>query len=270
MGRLFFWRFSLRYALILGANLTAIIALLLLIWKRSLLGNLLNRPQGITIYSSFAALAIAALFALTQARNSELRASTYLVLTAFTLVVMLVTQLAAIVDEPKARLLNLLAAMATGIMLISFAVIIGVSLWGQGFVYERTFAPITFLLMASGLIWGALAGVLIKHCGEMSYFSAGWLRWLRLASLLAVIIIAGGTAVGQARRVNDFAKYALIWDETHEEILLRDAGDPAINTREFMFLPHANLDAKHLTPSTRKLKWWRRLYYGLDYEAHFG
>ena len=270
-GPLFFWRFSLRYALILGANLTAIFALLLLIWKRSLLGNLLNRPQGITIYSSFAALAIAALFALTQARNSELRASTYLVLTAFTLVVMLVTQLAAVVDEPKARLLNLLAAMATGIMLISFAVIMGVSLWGQGFVYERTFAPITFLLMTSGLLWGALAGVSIKHGGEMSYFSADWIRWFRLASLLALFIIAGGIAVGQARRVNDFAKYARIWDETHEEILnLRAAGDPAINTREFMFLPHANLDAKHLTPSKRKMKWWRRLYYGLDYEAHFG
>jgi len=268
---LFFWRFSLRFALILGVNLAAILALLLLIWKRSLLGNLLNRPKGLTIFSSFAALAIAALFTLTQIRTNEYRASSYMILTALTLTIMLASQLAVIVDELKARRLQLLAVLVTGIMLITFAMIIGVSLWGQGFIYERTFAPITFLLMTSGLLWGALAGILIKRCGGMSYFSAGWIRWSRLASLLAVIIIAGGIVLGQARRVDDFAAAAAVWDETHQRILkLRDEGSPALDTEEFPYLHPTRIDSTLAKYGVSKLKWRWRLYYGLDYEPHFG
>ena len=270
-GPLFFWRFSLRYTVVLGVNLVSILAFLFLIWKRSALGNLLNSERGLSIYSSLVLLAIAALFMLTQVRINEYQASSYLILTAFTLLIMLVTQLAAVVDAPQTRQLTLLAEFVTGIMLISFAVIIGVSLWAQGFIYERTFAPITFLLMVSGFLWGALAGVLVKRCGGMTYFGGGWIRWFWLANLLTAIIIAGGIVLGQSKRINEFANFAAVWEETHQEILkLRADGDPALDTREFMFLPHASFDAKHLIYGFRRLKWWRRLYYGLDYEPHFG
>ena len=267
---LVFGRFSARYALIAGINLILILVPLVLLLKRSRFSAALRQRNGILNYCGIVLLLILLLFFLSQAPNKHHKVSTYLVISAFTLLFMLLRQLASIVDAPHIGRLGRLAELTAIMAMIALASIIGVSLWGQGFVFERTFAPVSYLLMASGLLWGLQAGAMLKQCQAMNDLNATVIRWIGVVSSIVAITICTGIAIGQLRLVDDFAASAKLWDDTHHEILrLAAEGSPKLDTEEF---PYLIISPGNNTPGQYrygKLHWFARLFYGLEYEPQF-
>ena len=263
-------RFSYSFLVIIGINLAFILALLALIFQRKLLGKALNTTNGLVVYSSIILLAVCVLFTLTQIRYIHHKAASYLFISSMVLLGMLSWQLTAVLEgrgDQRATRIGLLAFLSSAITVLTFATQIAVSIWGIGFLTERVFAPVTFMLMVSGLFWGASIGVLIHRSCPIMEVHLVWLRWAGLLSLLVALTIGTGIVIGQARRIDDIADSARIWDETHQEIIkLRDEGNPAVYTREFVFRRLTRLGRTPSIYETRRLDWLQKLFYGLDYE----
>lgn len=267
---LLFGRFSARYAPVVGINLLLILVPLALILKRSQFSAALRRRDGLMRYCGIVLLAVLVLFSLSQVTEKHQKVSAYLVISAFTLLVLLSRQLASAVDAPRVNRLGRASELTMASGVICLAALVGVSLWGQGHVYERTLGPISFLLMASGLFWGLHAGALLKRCRAVSYLGATAIRWIGAGSLLVALIIGGGVALGQLRLLDDFAASAKLWDETHQEILaLAAEGSPKLDTEEFPYLVISPGNNKPGRYRYGKLHWFARLFYGLDYEPQF-
>ena len=266
-------RFSYPYMAVIVINLAFIIALLALIRQRKLLGKALNTTNGLVVYSSIILLAVCVLFTLTQIRYIHHKAASYLFISSMVLLGMLSWQLTAVLEgrgDRRATRIGLLAFLSSAITVLTFATQIAASLWGQGFVFERTFAPITFLLMVSGLMWGANIGASIRRSCQFTEANAPWFRWAGLLSLLVSLTIGTGISIGQAQRIDDLATRARIQDEVHQEIMrLRDAGNPAVYTQEFVRVLVSHLGTRPSVYTTKRLDWRQRLFYGLDYVPDF-
>ena len=220
-------RFSLGFTVVIVLNLASVLVFALVLWRRDWLSVLINKRNGVMLYSASVFLAIGGLFALSQFRSIHYRAAAYLFFSALTWINLLSWQLIASVSEPKAKTTARLAVLSTSLAALTFAGLIAASLFGQGFIYERVFAPVNFLLMISSLFWGLTLGVLFRRAQLMTKVDGRWTRWHALLSLLVGVAIATGIVLGHARRLGDLAESARIWDEVHQEIIrLRDSGGP--------------------------------------------
>ena len=261
-------RFSLGFAVVIVLNLASVLVFALVLWQRDWVSGVLNRRNGVMLYVSAVFLAIGGLFALSQFRSIHYRAATYLFFSALAWINLLSWQLIAVVGEPRAKTTARLAVLCTSLAALTFAGLIAASLFGQGFLYERVFAPVSFLLMISSLFWGLTLGVLLRRAQLMTKVDGRWTRWHTLLSLLVCIIVGTGIVLGQARRIGGLAESARIWDVNHREIVrLRDAGDPAVYTRQFTGRLSSELDLYPIAYRTRRLHWRQKMYYGLDYEV---
>ena len=260
-----FGRFSYAFALVVCFNLLAISVLLALFWRRDLLAKALARRNGLMMVCGFVLLLVCLLFALTQARNIHYKASSYLFVTIIALLTALAGQLAFDADEPRFKGISQLAPFAAAVAFLTLAVLIAVNLWGLGFIRERTLAPAVYALMLAGLLNGITLGALIAHGFHKTGSKAVWLRCFRLFCLVVSLTIGAGMVIGQARRISHVRQDAQIWDATHQEILrLRDAGDPAVYTKEFPRLHYRHVGTIPSRYWTGPLLSMHRMYYGLD------
>ena len=261
-------RFSLGFAVVIILNLASVLVFALLLWRRDWVSVLLNKRNGVMLYSASVFLAIGGLFALSQFRSIHYRAAAYLFFSALAWINLLSWQLIAVVGEPRAKTTARLAVLCTSLAALTFAGLIAVSLFGQGFIIERVFAPVSFLLMISSLFWGLSLGVLLRRAQLMTKVDGRWTRWHTLLSLLVCIIVGTGIVLGQARRIEDLSESARLWDEVHQEIIrLRDSGDSAVYTRVFPLRLASSLDSPTARYSTGTMHWRQKMYYGLDYEV---
>ena len=218
----------------------------ILIWQRERLEEALNKRNALPTWCSSILLAICRLFALTQIRSIHFKASMYLFLSSVILLVMMTWQLKTAFGEQGANRLGLLAFLSAVFALTSLAAMVAVALWGQGFVFERIFAPVTMLLIVSGLLWGMNAGARLKHCLLLTQATVSWIPWLQLLNVLVAVTIATGIVIGQANRIDDLAAGAQVWAETHQEILrLRNEENPSLHSREFPYRLVSRLSIAH-------------------------
>ena len=258
-------RFSYAFAAVVGINLLTIAILLALLWRRDLLAKAIDRRNGLMMVCGFVLLLVSLLFALTQVRNINFKAASYLFITAVMLINALAWQLSCKADEPYLKVLCRLSAFAAASAFLTLAFLIAVNLWGQGQMVVRTLASTVYALMFAGLLNGVTLGILIVHGFQKTDSKAVWLRYFRLFSLVVSLTIAAGIVIGQAVRISYVRQDAQIWDETHEEILrLRDARDPAVYTKEFPRLHYRHVGAVPSRYRVGRLLSMHRMYYGLD------
>lgn len=265
-----FARFSYPYTSVIVLNLTLILVKLAAVRRQDVLHRALTTSYGFTAYCSAILLTSSLLFALTQIRSIHFEALTFLFVSALTLPAILCWQLTSILvarDDRQAKRLALPALLSSMVTVLAYTTLVAVSLWGQGLAVPRIFAPGTFLLMASGLLWGACIGALIKRACPAGEARNHWFRRLSTLSLLFAASITTGIVIGRAKRMDDFAVNARLWDQTHLEIMrLRDAGDPGIHTRKFPI--HRISDSSRTPPTYRHapLSWRQKMFYSLDYD----
>ena len=264
-------RFSYAFALVVCLNLIAITVLLALLWRRDLLDKTFNRHNGLMIYCFCVLLLVCLFFAMTQVRSVHYKASSYLFITMLSTLIMLAGQLTCMADEPRIRGLFRMSAFAAAGAVITLAALIGVKLWGAGYIVERALAAATYALMLAGLMNGVTLGALIRLGIDMTNADAVWLHLLRLFSLLVTLTIATGIVIGHGQRISHARRAAEIWDANHAEIIrLLDEGDPTVHTKPFPSLIHRSLEAIPYRYKNAPLRWERIIYYGLldDSEAY--
>ena len=257
-------RFSFAFMLIVCPNAIAIAVLLALLWRRDLLDKALKRQNGLMICCGCVLLLVCLLFMMTQVRSIHYKASSYLFVTALSMLIMLSGLLTFNANEPRLRGFFLLSAFATAGAVITLAALICVKLWGLGYIVERTLTSATFALMLAGLLNGLTLGVLIRRGFQMTEAKAVWLRCIKLFCILIALTIATGMMIGHGQRINHVREDAAIWDATHQEIMrMRDAGDPAVYTKRFPTLLHKHIGAIPSRYKNAPLDWEMKTYYGL-------
>ena len=257
-------RFSYAFLMVVVINLLLILVLLPLLWRRRL-GRLLARRNGLVMYCSCVLLAVCLLFMMTQIRSIHYKGSAFLVFTAASMLIMLASQLTSIVGEPRQYALFQVSVYISVGAAIILATLLAVKMFGAGYVVERTLTSAVLAQILAGIMIGITLGACIRRGFCLAGAKPVWTRSLRLFCLLAALTIGLGMTIGQAQQIGLFIKDVEHWESQHQEIIqLRDAGDPAVYTRNFR-----RLRANYVGETPRKYKqapldWRHMLFYGLD------
>jgi len=257
-------RFSTGFAIVVALNLLAIGGLLAWIWRwRGFESALRVKPGRWRLYAAGILLLCLLLFALTQFRSIHFKAANSLFITALCGLGILFSHLQA--SFGSARTLQLGRAGLLGLLvaaLVTGAVVV-VSLYGAGHVRARTMVPTPFMLVLSGLLWGAGIGYLLKDCFIQTANSTRSVRLFAVLALLTLVIIVLAMMLGQAGFIPKLQSYAQEWDQRHEYILqLVEAGERSVVTEPLSFDLSYYLTKQNF--STEFESALARAYYGLD------
>lgn len=266
-----FGRFSWSFAVVIFINLGSIAAFAALLWRRVWISQMLRRRNSSMLICGAFLLVIGLLFVLTQVRSVHWRVETYLFVSAICWIIIFMRTTQIVWPSAKANRLLLLSVLSILFTTATFSAIIMVSLWGQGFIFVRTLAPVSYLLMISGLLCGLCVGVCIKRVALGTQSSGGWIKLYTILSLLVTVTIAAGIVLGQSQRIPYLDEGAKIWDANHQKILrMIENDDHLIYETEFDWRSQSFMDASPQVVFRRgRLSWPQRLFYGLEYVVNF-
>ena len=217
-------------------NFAAILSFAILLWQRKRINAQLRKyDRGrLIVYSAMALVFVcAALFATAHQSLFHHTTSSYLYTSFLVLGGMMIWQLSSLLSTAAARRFGLLALFSYAVAVVCAAAVAAVALYGRGFVPLRLLAPVAFLLVVPGLIWGAFIGYALKHCG---HYGQAWVRFLKPASAVIALTIGIGIALGQIRLIPDFQLYAGEWDARHQAIIaMRNSGQRDIEVSPLTF-----------------------------------
>ena len=233
---LYLGRYSLTYLMVLALHMALLLGFAVAFWRRRALRlALTGRPHALPVLSMAIALAFLLLFALTQLRRIDARASTYLFVSALSLLAIL----ALLWQGDADRISRALGLMALGFPLIAWLTIAAlycVTFLGHGFTANRIMSGSAWLQVMSGLVWGVYLGYLVKSSPFTYARRQAWERWLAIGCLALALVIGGGVVLGQARLVPRLRTYAAEWDARHAYIIgQRESGRSHIKTAPLSF-----------------------------------
>ena len=256
-------RFSAAFFLVIGLNTGQIGTFaLLLIFRRRTDEFLRGNESNWLAYVCAILLGALLMFAVDQARSIHYRAATYLFVSAFALLYILLRQLADRVADVDSRLWRQLPLIAAGAALFSYLLLIALSLFALGFLSERILAGAAFLHVASGLIWGLGIGILLRRSGLFAPSDEAISRRFRLGAALLTLSLAVGIVIGQAQRLPNLRAFAAEWDARHKEIVRqRDSGSDAIVVPELSYNLGDLVHGFHIFEDTHN--YCPKLYYGV-------
>ena len=216
----FLGRYSLSYLMVLALHIFLLLAFAAAFWRRRRLQLALAQRQHLwPAVSMVIILTFALLFALTQVRRIDARASTYLFVSALSLLVILALLWHSGAADRRARTLGLVALAFPLIAWLTIAALYCVTFIGHGFTADRIMSGSAWLQVLSGLAWGIYLGYLLKSCPFTNDGRQVWERWLAIACLTAAIVVGGGIFLGQARLLPKLQTYAGEWDARHAFII---------------------------------------------------
>ena len=260
----FLGRFSAAFFLVICLNLAQLLAYALLLACRQRLDAMLRASESKwRVYISAIMLTVVMLSAMDQARSIHYTAATYLLTSVFTLLCLLLWQLADRVSDADVRLWRRLPLFAVGAALFSYLALIALSVFALGFLSERILAGAAFLHVASGLAWGLGLGLLLRRSGFIPPSNDRSSDWLHLGAVCITIVLAVGIVIGQSRRLPDLTAFAAEWDARHEEIIRqRDSGSAAIVVPELSYNLGEVVYGFHIFDDTHN--YCAKLYYGVE------
>ena len=263
-------RFSYGFAAVIGVNLLLTMGLLALLWRRRF-AQLLGTETGRLVYIGGVLLAVCLLFAMSQARSINYKASAYVFFTPLSLLLMLGFHLTAFTVDRRLKRLFWLSIWVTAGAIITLAFVVSVEIFLVRYVNLRSISATIFALMLSGMMTGVTLGSLIRQAVRLPGADADRLRWLRLGCLLVALTIGAGIVLGQARRIPFVNEFVDVWDTQHRQIIrLRAADDPAVFSMNMKRIVVANkMDLKPPTYEITPLNWRERSYYGLNQTGYF-
>ena len=233
----FLGRYSLSYLMVLALHMTLLLAFVAARWQRRRLQRLLERRRhGLPIVSAVILLAIILLFALTQVRRIDSRASTYLYVSALSLLVILALLWQSGAADRSSKTLGAVALTSAPTAWLTIAAQYCVTFIGHGFTADRIMSGSAWLQVLSGLLWGVYLGYLMKsHPFAVDSWRA-WQRWLAIGSLVVALVVGGGIFLGQAKLVPKLQIYAAEWDARHAYIIgQRESGRAHIRVEPLSF-----------------------------------
>lgn len=219
-------RFSYAFFVVICLNVAAILAYLLLLLRRSRISTELRRNSGfattLTVVCWIAALAF---FALTQIRSIHFKAAGHLVLSSVSVLGLLSCIFASRNSCRDARRGGVLIAICIAVTIVSAVVLLALANYSIGYVRARVMAPVSFLLVVTGLVWGACMGSWLRHFLDANGLAAPHVGGYKLASALVVVTLGLGIFLGRAQWLPDLELYAREWDARHQYLLAkRDDG----------------------------------------------
>ena len=180
---LYLGRYSLTYLVVLALNIALLLGFAAAFWRRRPLRQALTgRPHALPALSTVIALAFLLLFALTQVRRIDARASTYLFVSALSLLAILALLWPGGADR-KSRALGLAAVGFPLIAWLTIAALYFVTFLGHGFTADRIMSGSAWLQVLSGLVWGVYLGYLLKASPFNYAGRRAWERWLAVGCL---------------------------------------------------------------------------------------
>ena len=234
---LYLGRYSLSYLMVLALHIALLLGFAAAFWRRrSLKLALMARPQALPVLSAAIALAFLLLFALTQVRRIDARASTYLFASALSLLVILALLWHGGATDHRSRALSLAAVGFPIIAWLTIAALYFATFLGHGFTANRIMSGSAWLQALSGLVWGVYLGYLVKSSPFTYARRRVWERCLAIGCLALALVIGGGIVLGQARLVPRLQTYAEEWDARHTYIIgQRESGRSHIKTAPLSF-----------------------------------
>ncbi len=234
---LYLGRYSLSYLIALALHMSLLLAFAAACWQRRRLQSLLERSRhGLPIVSAVILLAFILLFALTQVRRIDSRASTFLFVSALSLLVMLALLWQSGAADRRSNVLGAVALASLPIAWLTIAAQYCVTFIGHGFTADRIMSGSAWLQVLSGLVWGLYLGYLVKSSAFADDIPLIWRRWLAIGSLTVALVIGGGICLGQAKLVPKLRIYAAEWDARHAYIIgQRQSGREHIRVEPLSF-----------------------------------
>ncbi len=230
-------RYSLSYLLALALHAALLLTFAVAFWRRRQLQLALSRRrQTLPAVSAVIMLAFALLFALTQVRRIDARASTYMFISALSLLAILALLWQGGAVNRRTRMLGVVALAFPLIAWLTIAALYCVTFIGHGFTSDRIMSGPVWLQVLSGLVWGIYLGYLVKSCPFTYEGRLEWERWLAIGSLTAALVVGGGIFLGHLRLVPKLQTYAAEWDARHAYIIeQRDSGSAHITVKPLSF-----------------------------------
>ena len=219
-------RFSYAFFVVVCLNAAAIFAFLLLLALRSRISAEARKNLGLATALTVACWIVAlAFFALTQFRSIHYKAAGHLALSAISALGLLSFMFASQCSQRDARRGGALIAISFAAAVVSAFVSLALANYSIGYVRDRVMAPISFLLVVSGLVWGSCMGSWLKSFLNANGLTSVWLLRYKLASALVVVALGLGIFLGRAQWLPDLEVYAREWDARHQYLLAkRDEG----------------------------------------------
>lgn len=219
-------RFSYAYFVVICLNAAAVLAFLLLLSRRTRISTELRSNSGFARALTVACWIVAlALFALTQIRSIHFKAAGHLVLSAVSVLGLLSFIFASQCSRRDARRGGALIAICFAATIVSAFVLLALANYSIGYVRDRVMAPISFLLVINGLVWGTCIGGWLRQYLDANGLASAWLDRYKLASALVVVALGLGIFLGRAQWLPELELYAREWDARHQYLLAkRDEG----------------------------------------------
>ncbi len=234
----FFGRFSIKYMMVIALNTAFIVSFLIMLWQRERINaELQKHKRSLFIVPNALPLFLVVLFVLTQSRNIiHFQALIYLFTSVFVFLGLLAWQLSSLLSSAMARRFGLLTFLSYGLAWVLIAAVVAASLFGSGYARLRTLTFASYLLVLPGLVWGGYIGYLIKNYALLFQRGQTWIKFLKIGSLVVVLIMTIGIVLGHATLIPDFQIYAKEWDARHREIIaMRDSGQTAVEVAPLTF-----------------------------------
>ena len=230
-------RYSLSYVMALALHAALLLTFAVAFWRRRQLQLALSRRRrALPAVSAAIMLAFALLFALTQIRRIDARASTYLFVSALSLLAILALLWQGGAVDRRTRMLGVVALAIPLIAWLTIAALYCVTFIGHGFTADRIMSGPAWLQVLSGLVWGLYLGCLFKSSPYAVDSRRTWERWLVIGSLTLAIVVGGGIFLGQSRLLPKLQTYATEWDARHAYIIeQRDSGSSHITVQPLSF-----------------------------------
>ena len=219
-------RFSYAFSTVVAINLAATSLLIFaLMWRKRIDALLRTWRNGLMMCSTFVLLGVAALFFMTQLRSLHIKAYTYLLISSLSFLGALALQLSYVVADRRAKEFALPATLSYIVLIATTAALATGSLYGRGWVTPRGLAPIAYVHVISGLIWGAYIAFLIQRAWATPGADLRWITLQAAIGLVLVITVSVGIAFGHVKQIPDFAAFARDWDARHQQLIqARDSG----------------------------------------------
>lgn len=221
-----FGRFSYAFFVVVCLNAAAMLAFLLLLLLRSRIAAGLRRNSGFSTATTVVCWCAAlAFFALTQMRSIHYKAAGYLVLSSLSVLALLSYMYALQGAGRDARRGGALVAVCFASAVVSAFVLLALANYSIGYVRDRVMAPVSLLLVVSGLVWGAYMGYQLRFILDANGLATVWLARCKLAGALVVFGLGLGIFLGRLQWLPELALYAREWDARHQYLLAkRDEG----------------------------------------------
>ena len=221
-----FGRFSYAFFVVVCLNAAAMLAFLLLLLLRSKIAAGLRRNSGFSTATTVVCWCAAlAFFALTQMRSIHYKAAGHLVLSSLSVLALLSYMYASQGAGRDARRGAALVAICFASTVVSAFVLLALANYSIGYVRDRVMAPISLLLVVSGLVWGAYMGRWIRQFLDANGLVTVWLARCKLAGALVVFGLGLGIFLGRLQWLPELELYAREWDARHQYLLAkRDEG----------------------------------------------